>query len=77
MATNVAVIVDAQTGQPLMVVVPDFDVQLKDPSFNPPGSQQILVPLATYNISTADQLQAIVATAVVSLGITPTTAVGA
>lgn len=63
MAINAAVIVDTVTGQPLMVVVPDYDEQLKDPSFNLPGTRQILVPMDTYKISTSDQLSSIISAA--------------
>ena len=69
MATNAAVVIDLTSGQPLMVVVPDFDTQLSDPAYNPPNSTQILVPMETYQISTPDQLQSIIAAAVAQLGI--------
>lgn len=59
-SSNIAVIVDSNTGQPLMVVVPDTDSQLSDPSFNPPNTKQILVPAKTYRISTHGQLSAII-----------------
>lgn len=70
-ASNAVVVIDKTTGIPIMVVVPDSDSQLKDPSFNPQNSTQILVPMETYQISSHDQLKAIIDTAVISLGIHP------
>ena len=71
MAQNAAVVIDTTTGQALMVVVVEDDSELSDPAYNPPNSTQVLVPMSTFQISTPEQLQAIVTQALAQLGITP------
>ncbi len=44
---NSAIIYD-QSGEIAMIVHPDFESQLDDPAFNPPGSIQIRVPTDQY-----------------------------
>lgn len=66
---NAAVVIDKNTGQTLMVVVPDNENQLKDTAYNPPNSVQILIPLDTYRISSYDQLDGIVSQARKQMGI--------
>lgn len=56
-----------------MVIVPDSDAQSTDSrnqvSFNPPGTVQIKVPMDTYQISSYQELAAIVNMGVLSMGI--------
>lgn len=70
-AKNAAIIVDTATGQELMAVVADYDDQLKDPSYNQPGTMQILVPMEQFNAATADDLAASIAKGLADAGITP------
>lgn len=69
--TNAAIIVDSTTGQELMAVIPDTDEQLKDPSYNQPGTMQILVPIDEFNAMTPEDLAASISTALAKAGITP------
>lgn len=68
-ASHAVVVINATNGQPLMVVVPDTDEQLKDPAFNPSGSVQIKIPMQDYKISSREQLKSIVDVAIAQLGI--------
>ena len=42
--TQDAVVYDPATGLVIMAVIPDDDSQLAQAAFNPPGTQQALVP---------------------------------
>lgn len=64
--TDVAVVIDTDTGKAIMVVVPDNPEQLKDPSFNPPNTAHIIVPIEQYRITTSEQLHAVIVAAEVS-----------
>ena len=44
---NVTIVYNTATGQPDMVILDANN--LSDPSWNPPGTKQISVPVATYN----------------------------
>ena len=44
---NVTLVYNTTTGQPDMVIIDANN--LADPSWNPPGTKQIIIPLATYN----------------------------
>lgn len=62
-AKDAVVVVDKNTGLPIMVVVPDFDSQLSDPAFNPPNSMQIPVSISAYQALDNAGVAAIVADA--------------
>lgn len=43
------VIYDPNTGQVLQIIIPTSDAELNDKSLPPPGTEKVLVPVATYN----------------------------
>lgn len=49
---NVTVIYNIATGQPMMVAI-DANNLATDPSYNPPGSAQLSIPISTYNAFTS------------------------
>lgn len=49
-----ALVYDA-AGNLVMTVRPDYEKQLDDPAFNPPGSRQLRVDLETSDLKTLEQ----------------------